>query len=436
MTDLEASDRSHAPYAVSTLPPLQAVVRLPGSRSITNRALVCAALAPPSSVLRGITESDDVNAMAEGLSSLGIRIGKKGARWEVEGQSGTFSASDVTLDVGASGTTARFLTAASCLAAGNIFLTGTSRMKERPISGLTKALKSIGAELRVTGENGCPPVQIIGSGLSGGRTSVETHLSSQFLSGLLLSAPCANSDVELIFSSKTTVSKPFLELTYQVMEDFGAEFSITQNGVTVHARGYKPTDYTVEPDAQSAVYAFCAAAIAGGTVKVLGIPQNSTQTDLRILEILERMGCSVQRENSSVLVQGATGKLKGIEVDMKGIPDAVLALAVVALFAEGPTMIKNIANLKIKESNRLQALKNEICRLGAKAEIGDDFIQIEPKPLHSAEVQTYEDHRMAMSFALAGLKIPGIKICNPSCVNKTWPEYFSFLEKLETETQS
>ncbi len=434
MTNLEASDHSQTSYVVSTLPPLRAVVRLPGSRSITNRALLCAALAPPSSVLRGITESDDVNVMAEGLSALGIRIGKKGTLWEVEGQSGTFSASGVTIDVGASGTTARFLTAASCLAEGNIILTGTSRMKERPILGLTKALESLGAELRVTGENGCPPVEIIGSGLSGGRTDVETHLSSQFLSGILLSAPCAQKDVKLIFSSKSIVSKPFLELTYQVMTDFGAEFSITQDGVTVHAHGYKPTDYTVEPDAQSAVYAFCAAAIVGGTIKVLGIPESSNQTDLRILEILKRMGCSVQRENSSILVQSATEKLKGIEVDMNEIPDAVLALAVVALFAEGPTTIKNIANLKIKESNRLQALKNEICRLGAKAEIGNDFIRIEPKPLNSAEIRTYEDHRMAMSFALAGLKVPGIKILNPSCVNKTWPDYFNFLEKLETET--
>lgn len=434
VTNLESNNDPKASYAVSRRGPLRAEIRPPGSRSITNRALLCAALAPPGSILRGITESDDVNAMADGLTTLGVKIVKNSPGWKVEGLSGHFPSSGVTINVGASGTAARFLTAASCLAHGNIFLTGTERMKERPIQGLTNTLAALGAELTVTGDNGCPPVQIIGSNLTGGRATVETNLSSQFLSAILLCAPCAQKDIELIFSSKSIVSRPFLELTYQVMSSFGAHFSVHKTGVKVKARGYQAIDYPIEPDAQSAVYVFCAAAIAGGSTRVLGIPGTSDQTDLRILEILERMGCRIQRDPSSILVERSKGNLKGIDVDMNDAPDAVLALSVVALFAEGPTTIRNIANLKIKETNRLLALENEIRRLGAKAVAGDDFIRIEPKPLHHAEVQTYDDHRMAMSFALAGLKVPGIRISNPNCVTKTWPDYFDFLENLETDS--
>jgi 3-phosphoshikimate 1-carboxyvinyltransferase len=393
---------------------------------------VAAALADGPSRLAGVSESDDTRAMREGLRALGVSIEHGLEAWTVHGTAGRLHAPDRTLDVGASGTTARFLTAVATLADGPVTVDGTPRMRERPIAALAEALRALGAPVEVQGRGGCPPVRVAGGGLRGGRARIDARRSSQYVSGILLAAPCAARDVELELEEGVLVSRPFVELTLEVMEAFGAEAGFTPAGLRVRAGApYASREYAVEPDAQAAVYAFAAAAIAGGRVRVEGIPASSRQTDLRLLDVLARMGCRVARRPDAVVVERASHvPLRGVEVDGAEIPDAVLALAVVALFASGPTTVRGIGHLRIKESDRLTALETELRRLGGRAEAGPDWLRIEPAPLHGAVVETYEDHRMAMSFALAGLRVPGVALRDPGCVAKTWPDYFTALEAL------
>ncbi len=431
------------PVAVRPRGPLDARVRVPGSRSITNRALLCAALARGTSELRGAGSSDDTEAMRAGLRALGAGIEddpeRRDDRWRVTGVDGRFAKPAAPLDVRMSGTTARFLTAAATLAAGPVVVDGAPRMRERPISDLADALTGLGAGIEVLGDGGCPPVRVAGGGLPGGEATIDARRSSQYVSGILLAAPYAERDVTLHFEAGVLVSRPFVELTLDVMRAFGAEAKLGETQVQVTAgRPYAAREYAVEPDAQSAVYAFAAAAIAGGRVVVEGIPASSRQTDLRLLDVLERMGCRVERRPDAVEVQGpgpgpgpgpATA-LVPVDVDMNDMPDAVLALAVVALFARGPSHLRNIANLRIKETDRLAALETELTRLGARARADADSLRIEPGPLRGARIATYDDHRMAMAFALAGLRVPGVEIEDPGCVAKTWPDYFDALERL------
>jgi len=427
-----AGAKSGAPdrRPIRTRGALDGRIRVPGSRSIANRALVCAALAPGSSLLRGISESDDTAAMREGLRALGAGVEVETDGWRVAGCAGRFPARGASIDVRASGTTARFLTAAATLAEGPTTLDGTARMRARPIEDLAEALRALGAPVEVLGRGGCPPVRVAGGGLPGGRARIDARRSSQYVSGVLLAAPCAASDVELEFAEGAVVSRAFLELTGEVMRAFGAELEIGAGAARVRARPYAAREYAVEADAQSAVYPLAAAAIAGGRVVVEGIPPESRQTDLRVLEVLERMGCRVARTRAGIELYGPFDGLRAVDVDMNEIPDAVLALAVVCLFADGPSTIRNIAHLRIKESDRLAALESELRKLGARAHAGADFLRIEPGPLHGARIATYDDHRMAMSFALAGLRIPGVQIEDPGCVAKTWPGYFEALEAL------
>jgi 3-phosphoshikimate 1-carboxyvinyltransferase len=410
--------------------PLDARVRVPGSRSIANRALVCAALAGGTSRLAGVGESDDTAAMREGLRALGARIEVAGEVWSVAGCAGRFPARDARIDARASGTTARFLTAAATLAAGPTLIDGSARMRERPIEDLAAALRALGAPVEVLGRGGCPPLRVAGGGLPGGRARIDARRSSQFVSGVLLAAPCAARDVELEFEEGAVVSRAFLELTADVMLAFGAAVELGAGGARVAASPYRARDYAVEPDAQSAVYPLAAAAIAGGRVRVEGLPPESRQTDLRVLEVFERMGCRVARTREGVELYGPVDRLRAVDVDMNEIPDAVLALAVVALFADGPSTIRNIAHLRLKESDRLAALETELRKLGARARASADALRIEPGPLRGARIATYDDHRMAMAFALAGLRVPGVRIEDPACVAKTWPGYFEALDAL------
>jgi len=415
------------PLPVQVQGRIDARLRPPGSRSITNRALLIAALAEGTSRLRGVTPSDDTLAMRGGLEAMGIAIRDEADTWVVEG--GRLRAPVGTVDVRASGTTARFLTAAAALADGPVRLDGTARMRERPIQDLVDALCSLGAPARAEGPGGCPPVVVEGGGLPGGEAVIDASRSSQFVSGILLAAPCAARDVELRFRDEALVSRSFVELTFDVMTAFGATPSWLpgEAGVRVAATGYLARDFEIEPDAQAAVYPFAAAAITGGRMFVEGLPPHSTQTDLGFLDALAAMGCRVERRADGILVEGAPDGLRGVTIDMNAIPDAVLALAVVALFAEGPTEIRNIAHLRIKESDRLAALETELRRLGADAVAGDDFLRIDPAPLRGTDIATYDDHRMAMSFALAGLRVPGVAIRDPGCVAKTWPDFFDVL---------
>jgi len=410
---------------------LAATVRVPGSKSITNRALLIAALARGDSELVGALASDDTQVMCDALSALGSRIDRGDDAWRVRGLDGHLAAPDGPLLVGNSGTTARFLTAAAALADGPVVIDGSPRMRERPIDDLTRALTALGVPVEILGRAGCPPVRVGGGGLPGGPVEVDASRSSQYVSALLLAAPYAGRDLQIRFAGGTLVSRPYVELTLEVMRAFGADTGWDDGGgLWVRAgRRYAGRRYGIEPDASAAAYPFCAAAIAGGRVRVEGIPERSLQADFALLDILGQMGCRVRRGPDFAEVEGP-GALRGVDVDMNDLPDAVLALAVVAAFAEGTTHIRNVANLRIKETDRLAALETELTKLGARARTTADSLTVEPGPLHGAEIATYDDHRMAMAFALAGLRIPGVVILDPSCVSKTWPDYFTVLDRL------
>jgi 3-phosphoshikimate 1-carboxyvinyltransferase len=422
------------PIPVRPRGPVDVRVRPPGSRSLTNRALLAAALAEGESQLVGVPSSDDVLAMREGLRALGIPIGVDGDSWTVSGCAGQLPARGrVAIDVRASGTTARFLSAAATLTGSGVevVLDGSARMRERPIGELADALRALGAAELTLGPGGCPPLRVCGGGLAGGAIEIDARRSSQYVSGVLLAAPCAVRDVEIALRDGRLVSRPFVDLTLQVMTAFGANAGWTgHGGLRVAHGGYRGRRYAIEPDAQSAVYAFAAAAISGGRVVVDGLGPASRQPDLRILEVFEAMGCRVERGSEHIELRGApSGALGGVDCDGDPMPDAVLALAVVALFAKGPTTLRNVGNLRIKETDRLAALEAEIRRLGGRAEAGPDWLRIDPQPLHGAAIETYADHRMAMSFALAGLVVPGVAIRDPGCVAKTWPGFFDELER-------
>lgn len=411
--------------------PLDARVRPPGSKSITNRALPIAALAEGESQLRGGLESDDTEAMRACLAGLGIAVEGSGEVWRVAGRGGRLATPAAPLFTRNSGTTARFLTALATLAEGPVTIDGDPRMRERPIDDLTDALAALGAELRVVGDAGCPPVELAGGGLPGGKVEIDARRSSQFVSAVLLAAPYAAADVTLRFRDGKLVSRPYVDLTLEMMRAFGADADWDgETALRVRAgTRYQAREYAIEPDASAAAYPLCAAAIAGGRVRVEGIPAGSIQADLALVPLLEEMGCRVRREPDAIVLEGPTGALRGIDADCNALPDAALALAVVALFAEGETWIRNVANLRIKETDRLAALETELRRLGARAEATPDALHITPGPLHGAAVETYDDHRMAMAFALAGLRVPGVVILDPGCASKTWPEYFSVLER-------
>jgi 3-phosphoshikimate 1-carboxyvinyltransferase len=413
--------------------PLDARVRVPGSKSLTNRALLAAALADGESTLHGGLVSDDTHVMIEALRALGCALEVDGDRWRVSGRAGQLRAPSRPIDTGNSGTTARFLTAAAALADGPVVIDGNARMRARPIKDLVDALVGLGVRCEILGQAGCPPVRVLGGGMPGGTTRIDARRSSQYVSAVLLAAPYAKSDVTLELVAGALVSRPYVELTLQLMADFGARTDFRDPARLRVAAGhpYRARRYDIEPDASSAAYPFCAAAIAGGRVRVEGVPSRSLQSDFRLLDALARMGCEVTREPDAIEVRRpADGQLRGIDIDMNEFPDAVLALAVVALFAEGPTHIRNVANLRIKETDRLAALETELRKLGAEARAQRDALHITPGPLRGACIDTYDDHRMAMAFALAGLRVPGVVIRDPGCVSKTWPGYFTMLAAL------
>ena len=432
--------------AIETRGRLDGRVAVPGSKSITNRALLLAALADGTSRLTGGLESDDTVVMRAALEATGIGLEAETAggadsaeTWVVRGRGGRFEIpaptrdGSLVLDCGNSGTTVRFLTAALTLATGSVVVDGNARMRERPISDLVTSLRALGAEVTIEGSDDCPPIRLAGGGLPGGAALIDGSQSSQYVSAIALIAPYADEDIELDFKDGMIVSRPYIDLTLQVMGAFGAraEWRDRDRLWIKAGQRYQARDYTIEPDASSAAYAFCAAAIAGGRVSVSGVPADSQQADFKILGLLERMGCGVERDGDTVSVTGPKDALRSLgEIDMNDFPDAALAYAVVALFADGPTTIQNVANLRIKETDRLAALETELRKLGARAQTGPDWLRIEPAPMRGAEIETYDDHRMAMSFALAGLRIPGVVILDPSCVSKTWPAYFEAFQGL------
>jgi 3-phosphoshikimate 1-carboxyvinyltransferase len=411
--------------------PLRGSLRPPGSKSITNRALVCAALADGESLLAGALDSEDTRVMIEALARLGIDVEHDPASdaIRVAGCAGRLPAERADLFVGNSGTTTRFLTAMLTLGRGVYRLDGASRMRQRPIADLLDALRQLGADAVAESPGGCPPVFVRAGGLRGGRATVAGDISSQFLSGLLMAAPYADADVELVVDG-SLVSRPYVDMTLAVMASFGVRLECPEaSRFRVSApRHYRGRRYAIEPDASAASYFFAAAAITQGEVTVEGLSRGSLQGDVAFCDCLAEMGCEVHSAADSITVVGKP--LRGIDVDMNAISDTVQTLAAAALFADGPTTIRGVAHIRHKETDRIHAMATELRKLGAEVEEHADGLTIAPRILHGAEIDTYDDHRMAMSLALAGLRVPGVVIRDPGCTAKTYPRYFDDLRRL------
>jgi len=409
---------------------LNARIRLPGSKSVTNRALICAALAEGESVVRNASDSDDTALMANGLNQLGVLVRRTGNTLLVEGTGGKLFAPKFPIPVGDAGTTFRFLVSLAALAKGNVKFDGDRRMAERPIGDLLDALKRLGVETKA--QLPSPLCEVRGGSLQGGLTALNGSSSSQFLSSLLMVASYAHQDV-IIEVEGALPSIPYVDTTLEVMKQFGvqAEHRDHKRFTIKSGQRYRPSEIVVEPDASAASYFLAAGAIAGGTVLVEECSSSLQQGDVQFIHVLQRMGCEIVETAEGISVKRQSrGVLAGVDVDMNSMPDVVPTLAVVALFAEGKTCIRNVAHLQFKESDRLAALATELQKLGAKVIVCDEGIEIEPGPLHGAQLDTYDDHRLAMSFALIGLRVPGVRIENPDCVRKSFPGFWREFDKL------
>lgn len=419
------------PLPVIPVGPVDAEVRVPGSKSITNRALAVAALAEGRSELHGALVAEDRTVMVEGLRALGVRVdgGHDDEALIVHGGGARIPAPEAELDLRLSGTAIRFLTAIAALGEGRYRLDGTARMRERPIDDLLAALRTLGADARDELGSGCPPVVVQASGLGGGTVEIAGNRSSQFLSALLMVAPAARGPVRIDVTGEL-LSKPFADMTVGVMAAFGVD--VDRDGYrsfSVSPARYVPRVYAIEADAMAAGYFWAAAAVTGGRVRTPGVGRASVQGDRRLADVLGAMGCAVRWKDDAVEVEGpAAGRLRGGTFDLNDMPDQAQTLAVVGLFADAPVRIENVWNLRIKETDRLSALARELSRLGAQVTEEEDAIEVHP--LEPGRVQlpvaidTYGDHRMAMAFAIAGLRLPGVSLRDPGCVAKTYPGFF------------
>ena len=410
-------------------------ITLPGSKSLSNRILLLAMLSEGETFIENLLDSDDVRRMIDALAKLKISYeeNRPDKKICVKGERGRIPVDKAELFLGNAGTAIRPLTAALTLGHGRFVLDGIERMRERPIQDLLDGLNQLGAQVRSINNTGCPPVEIIANGLPGGITELSGAISSQYLSAILLTSPYAQTPVEIRIKDHL-VSIPYVEMTIRLMNRFGVNVGVSEDfkGFHINApQSYKsPGTYFVEGDASSASYFLAGAAITSGTVTVIGCGTDSLQGDARFAEIMEMMGAEVQWEPNQITVRGS-GNLKGIDVDMNEMPDAAMTLAVAALFAKGTTAIRNIYNWRLKETERLQAVSSELKKLGATIEEGEDYIIIEPpERLLPAEIVTYDDHRMAMAFSLAACGEVPITLLDPSCVSKTFPDYFEQLSKL------
>ena len=407
--------------------PVLGTIRPPGSKSLTNRALMVAALAEGRSHLAGVLDSQDTRVMVESLKRLGIHLEHDPAQAtiSIDGCRGVPTAGKAELFLENSGTSIRFLTAMCCLGRGLYRLDGNVRMRERPIGELTAALTALGARVRCEFDNGCPPVIVESSGIIGGKVQVGGETSSQFLSALLMVAPGALQPITIEVQGEL-VSEPYAKMTLKVCEAFGV--SIESNGTglfRLRPQRYQARDYQIEPDASAASYFFAAAAVTGGEVTIPGLSRNGLQGDVGFVDVLRQMGCEVGYAMGGITVRG--GALVGVDVDMNAISDTAPTLAALAPFAEGPTRIRNVAHMRHKETDRIAALATELKRIGQKVREYPDGLMITPAKVKSAQIETYDDHRMAMSFAITGLKAEGIVISNPACTGKTYPRFFEDL---------
>jgi 3-phosphoshikimate 1-carboxyvinyltransferase len=412
----------------------KSLIAVPGSKSITNRALVLAALGSKDVHLAGALRSEDTEAMIDSLRRLGIDVRADAAGGDeirvVHAWGGSSIRSSADLYVANSGTSMRFLAAMVARWPGRYRIDGNQRMRERPILELLDALKQLGVDAVSEHANGCPPVIVNSAGLRGGRVQLQADRSSQFLSALLLVCPFA-AGLTRIEVTGPMVSEPYVNLTIAMLRQFGLQCEALPGNI-YRIDGNQETrlegDYLVEPDASAASYFFAAAAITGGAITVAGLSHGSLQGDVHFVDVLQQMGCRVEECGSGITVHGRS--LRGIDVDMNAMSDTVMTLGAVACFAQGTTTIRNVAHIRHKESNRIEALATELGKLGAEVEELDDGLRITPRELHAAELETYDDHRIAMSLALVGLKMPGVAIRNPGCVAKTYPEFWNDLDRL------
>ena len=412
--------------------PPDAAVRVPGSKSISNRVALLAALADGRSVLDGVLFSDDTRYMAAALRGLGIAVAadEAAARLTVDGTGGRWPRAGAELFVGNAGTAMRFLVAALCLGHGRYRIDGTARMRERPIQELVDALGRLGATVRCETGRGAPPVLVEADGLRGGATELAAARSSQFVSALLQVAPYAAQDVTITLTGEV-IAQPYIDMTVAVMAQWGV--TVARDGERVYrvaaGQRYRAQRYAVEPDASSAHYFWAAAALTGGRVRVDGLHRHSLQGDVQFAALLERMGATVHWAADAITVEGPAA-LGGVDADLNAFSDTAPTLAVLAPFATAPVHIRNVAHLRWQESDRLRAVATELARLGARVEERADGLTIWPSVLHGARVATYDDHRIAMAFALVGLRVEGVEIAEPGCVAKTFPDFFARLETL------
>jgi len=406
-----------------------ATVRVPGSKSLTQRALVAAALAQNNSFISNALIAQDALYLINGLRSLGTQIVSVEDGFFISGTAGKIINSGGKLFLGNNGTALRFLTALVCLGKGKYVLTGERRLCERPVGALVDALREMSADI-IT-HNNCPPVEINANGLTGGKITLQDIESSQYVSALLLCAPYTQKDMDLTLQGGV-VSTPYIDLTIAVMSDFGAKITRTGKYEYHVAAGeiYQGRKYSVEGDASSASYFFLAAALLKKTIRVIGINRQSKQGDIRLLSVLEELGCKVRSGESWVEVTGDNLTEGDFTFDLNDMPDMVPTLAVLAAFRKGQTIISNVAHLRIKESNRLEAVVAELNRAGIEAHEIPGGLVIQGGTMRPAKIETYNDHRMAMSFAIAGLVVRGTEISDKKCVDKSFPQFWEELKKV------
>ena len=420
-----------------TLNPIASVagtVNLPGSKSVSNRALLLAAMASGTTRLTNLLDSDDIRHMLSALAQLGVQYELSSCKTicTVVGLGQAFSVPDkLSLFLGNAGTAMRPLCAALCLAQGEFELTGEPRMEERPIGSLVDSLRQAGADIRYLKNELYPPLLIKGTGLKGGHIEIDGSVSSQFLTAFLMAAPMAEQETSIAIIGEL-VSKPYIDITLHIMAQFGVIVSHDnyQHFTIKGQQTYQsPGDFLVEGDASSASYFLAAAAIKGGKVRVTGIGKNSIQGDIRFADVITAMGGRITWADS--YIEAESGELQAVDLDMNHIPDAAMTIAITALFARGTTTIRNVYNWRVKETDRLAAMATELRKVGAIVEEGEDYLTITPPAqLRHAEIDTYNDHRMAMCFSLVALSDTTVTINNPGCTSKTFPEYFQQFAQL------
>jgi 3-phosphoshikimate 1-carboxyvinyltransferase len=412
--------------------PFDAVVELPGSKSYSNRALLVAGLAAGRSEITDALFSDDTRYMHRALEALGVRVQADATTrsFVVDGVDGRLPVASATLEVGNAGTAARFLTAAVALGHGTFVVDGSPAMRKRPIQPLIDGLRALGVDAESQAGNGCPPVVVRANGLAGGRARMRGDISSQYFSALLLAAPYAAGDVEIEVEGEL-VSAPYIAMTLSTMAAFGvrAERDGDRAFRVPAGQRYQARRYAVEPDASGASYFFAAAAVTGGRVVVPRLGSGSAQGDLGLLDVLARMGCEVSVGTDAITVRGPA-QLRAADADFTRMGDVATTLMAIAPFADGPVTVRGIAQTHYEESDRPVAAATELRRMGVRVESTWDSVTIYPSPPRPADIHTYEDHRIAMSFAVTGLRAPGIRIVDPACVSKTFPDFFEVLGRM------